>query len=183
MVESRLSWAIAIGAVLVYFWTPGAYNREHPLSSWTFNVPLPRQKLAKIMINDFETTAKHWVDNVRAVKRVREGYLVNTDAFDMVARRTKTGEWTWETSHKSSPLFVNKKERPSPAEIVKAPGIDWAVEWKLVELSPHVTQVQRTAFKFEQRSNSWLPMHRMIPLACQDEHRRIMKNLVEIAGV
>ena len=180
-----LARASALLFVLVaYVWTPSAYTKGAPLKSWTFTISLPRAKVTRLIVHDFERKGKLWVDGYQSVSRMKQGpirwrgssYVVTTNEFDMVARWERTGRYTWEEVSKCSPLFLDLGTRPRPEEIVESPGLEWAAEWKLHALSKVETEVTRTIFKFEQRTNRLLPMHLLIPLAFGAEHGRMRTN-------
>jgi len=162
--------ALALG---VCFWWPGAYTREEPLKTWNFTIPMPKHKVERLLVHDFQKTAPLWLKEVESIKPYggRSSYFVRVGQYDMVVRWRKTAKDVWDSSYKVSPLFIRKRHlRPSPASIEASPGIDWAVEWRLLAVSASETAVQRTIFKLEQSSNRWLPLHRLMPLQCADEN-------------
>ena len=65
--------------------------------------------------------------------------------------------------------------RPSPLEVDASPSIDWVIEWKLEALSQRETTVQRKVYGLVQRTNRWLPMHWLLPLAAAEEHAAMIK--------
>ena len=180
---------IAFVAAVVMFAPPHNVSKEHPLKQWKFKVPLPRKQVAKYLVNDYQQTAIFWVDGVTSVSSVgRQGYHVKTVQFDMLSAWSKTGDFTWEETNKFSPLFLAAADRPSAAQITASPGMDWAVEWKLLETSPAVTEVVRTIFEFKQHSNyllqgdvkKWMMQRWVVQRMMMGEmhHGRMVKNFV-----
>lgn len=177
--------AVGVVALCIYVWLPGDYSKEAPLRSFNFTIPLPKSRVERLLVHDFQETATLWLKEVEAVEKYKgsHAYFLRSSPHDMVVRWHKTAKDTWQQSHKVSPLFIRKREdRPSPATIEASPGLDWAVEWKLVALSAAETAVQRTIFKFEQVSNRWLPLHRLVPLACAEEHVLMSASFPRVAA-
>ena len=168
-------------ALVGYAWTPGTYSKVAPLRTWNFTIPLPRTKVAKLLVQDFDKTAQLWLDEVISVRRVKQGHLVRTLDFDMVASFHKTSSHVYTETMACSELFLSNDERPSPEEIVSSPGVEWAAEWRLQAKSPTETEVTRIAYSFVQRSNRILPLHLLVPLGCRAEHARMRKNFVGLA--
>ena len=173
--------AVLVVAILAYMCTPGSYGRDPPLAAWNFSVPLPRAKVAQLLVRDFQKTAPLWVDDVVSIESLKSGHLVISGQFNTVVGWKKTGDFTWEQSNRCSKLFMKAHLRPAAAEIAASPGIEWASEWRLVATSPTETQITRTLVKFEQRAN-WVPMHLLLPLSCAQEHERMRTKFVEAAG-
>uniref|UniRef100_A0A7S2NH04 Coenzyme Q-binding protein COQ10 START domain-containing protein n=1 Tax=Haptolina brevifila TaxID=156173 RepID=A0A7S2NH04_9EUKA len=175
----KLEVLVVLAAAIAYAYTPGAYTKAAPLTSLTFKVSLPRKQVAKLLVTDFKQTGGLWIDRAQSISKIQNGFLVKSDQYDMVVQWSKTGDFKWEEVNLYSPLFLTKDMRPTAAEIVKSPGIDWRVEWTLREISATETEVQRVAFHFEQFTNKVVPLHLLVSTVAAAENQAIATKFVE----
>ena len=137
--------AVVVLAIGVYLALPGSYSSDAPRKSWSFTIPLPRNKVEAYLVRDFQGTVASWSkvgDQVSTVRKVKQGHLVETGQYDMVVNWKKTAAHTFVQSNKCSAPFLKRELRPGPAELMADPGIDWAVEWTLVAQSENATEVR-----------------------------------------